>query len=205
MANHVYYYVTVNSKAKCLKDISDKLASISSNIDGTTEGDPIEVIKELYDHQGEVENDYNFFIERVGAKWCHIDDVDYHLEEDSGEATLNVSGYSAWSPPRDLFKRIYENIIAEDPDSELIMDHDDEAYNFVGRFQYLNGNEYEYFLDNTDLIHENYLSYPINEETGEPDEEECMEMDWDMLGEAREQWSDWVTNGEVEPNEEEEE
>jgi len=187
MANHVYFYATAHGKVDALKAVYEKLLPMKTNIDSTTEADPTDVIKDLYGITEEVEETYSFFVEHVGAKWCHIEDIDIYYEEGDEEGQLSFSGYSAWSPPDALLAQVYKLIYEQDNDAVMSMHHDDEAYNFVGAYQYVAGEAHEWYMENDDLIAQGFLAREDPE-----DEDSYLEMNWDMLEEERERWSDRI-------------
>lgn len=184
MANHVYFYATAHGKVDALKAVYEKLLPLKENVDSTTEVSAIDVVKDLYGIEDDVENEYDFFIEHVGAKWCHIDDIDLYFEEGDDQGQFNFSGYSAWSPPDTLVAQVYKLLYEQDNDVNMSMHHDDEGYNFVGSYQYVSGDVHEWYKEYDDLVSEGFLR---REDPN--DEDSYLEMDWEELEDERDRWS----------------
>ena len=81
------------------------------------------------------------YIEKLGAKWISLDDIDF----DDLEVTLNI--HSAWSPAFGLFERIYENVAKIDSEASLLITWEDEGFNFIGAASYnKNGDDFDEYV-----------------------------------------------------------
>lgn len=190
MANHVYFYGQIFGNFDALSEIYEKVRGWQDD------GDQIQILRELYEYRGEIESDYDFFIQRVGAKWCNMEEIDLYTEEENPDntAVLTLNGYSAWHPPDALFDRIYTLIYEKDETSHIVLDYDDEAYNFVGRDFFYNGEHHEKNIDNDELIAQGFL---VKEDPSDIDS--YYEMDWDELHEERERWSQRIIKSSKKP------
>lgn len=89
----------------------------------------------------DVENTYNDFIDKLGAKWISFDDIDF----DDTEMVLTIT--SAWSPAFGLFERIYKHVAQIDPEASLLITWEDEGFNFIGAASYnKNGDDFDEYL-----------------------------------------------------------
>ena len=89
----------------------------------------------------DVENTYNDFIDKLGAKWISFDDIDF----DDTEMVLTIT--SAWSPAFGLFKRIYKLVAQIDPEASLLITWEDEGFNFIGAASYnKNGDDFDEYV-----------------------------------------------------------
>ena len=97
------------------------------------------------------------YIEKLGAKWISLDDIDF----DDLEVTLNI--HSAWSPAFGLFERIYENVAKIDSEASLLITWEDEGFNFIGAASYnKNGDDWEEYVPTEEEIE--LLTYDDPEE-----------------------------------------
>lgn len=196
MANHVSFYGNITGNFDALSEIYEKIRGWQDD------GDQIQILRELYDYKGEIESEYDFFVQRVGAKWCNIEEVDLYTEEHNPDntAVLTINGYSAWHPPDALFDRIYTLIYEKDETACIVLDYDDEAYNFVGRDFFYDGEHHEKTIDNDELIAQGFL---VKEDPSDVDS--FYEMEWDELHEERERWSQRIMKASKKPKPKKEE
>jgi len=135
---------------------------MSGKLDGQTYWERIEKLRYSYFKIicPDVENTRNDFIDKLGAKWISFEDIDF----DDDELTLTIT--SAWSPAFGLFERIYKHAAKLDPDVSLLIDWEDEGFNFIGAASYNkfgdDFDEYEPTEEDMELL--------INEENDRSDE-----------------------------------
>jgi hypothetical protein len=167
MANHVYTNINIrfdDSEAlrKFTFDILEYDKWMSGKLDGQTYWERIEKLRYSYFKIicPDVENTRNDFIDKLGAKWISFEDIDF----DDDELTLTIT--SAWSPAFGLFERIYKHAAKLDPDVSLLIDWEDEGFNFIGAASYNkfgdDFDEYEPTEEDMELL--------INEENDRSDE-----------------------------------
>ena len=126
MANNVHFHVTFDIDEKESKLLQFLMENISSK---TTHGwleyeiEKLPIYPTEYDEEGW----YNWGIENIGAKWCHVEE--YHEDY--------FSGYSAWSPPIPFVKHLVQYIHNElGTKPTATMTYEDEFRNFVGKTTY---------------------------------------------------------------------
>ena len=134
MANHVYFGVGINGNEKCLKAFKDVMKTEKSLFYTDSDGkkhyhDTVIDIDKLgfmpvgtYDEDDYLENSWEYYVNNVGAKWCHIEDL--------GEEYF--SGYSAWSPPVELIEYLSTYLFQFDSNHTIKMSYEDEFRNFIG-------------------------------------------------------------------------
>ena len=73
------------------------------------------------------ENSYDWYCDNVGAKWCHIDEMQDGY----------ITGYSAWRQPHEMVLNILEHF-ANKYNTEVSgsMTYEDEFRNFMGKQYY---------------------------------------------------------------------
>jgi hypothetical protein len=118
---------------------------------------------------------YGWYIDNIGAKWCHIEDC----TDDS------MMFESAWGYPGALFQRIAEEAYAIDPDCIFSITYEDEMPNFFGSGLYADGEMYdEEYWDEENYKYHNLKFFWNEEEDGpEPDDfdtSESYEKIWDI-------------------------
>jgi hypothetical protein len=168
MANHVYTNINIRfDDSEALRKFTfdileyDKWMKEKSDPD-TTYWERIEKLRYSYFKIicPDVENTRNDFIDKLGAKWISFEDIDF----DDDELTLTIT--SAWSPAFGLFERIYKHAAKLDPDVSLLIDWEDEGFNFIGAASYNkfgdDFDEYEPTEEDMELL--------INEENDRSDE-----------------------------------
>lgn len=135
MANHVYFYVSVNTDDPKVEKAFEEVMVMEEVTRPSWNSDETYTVKELididrlafmpegkYDSDDYLENSWDYYVSNVGAKWCHIEDVD--------EGGF-FSGYSAWSPPIELIQHL-QTYLEKFGKVDIRMTYDDEAWCFVG-------------------------------------------------------------------------
>ena len=136
MANHVYFYVSVNTESPNVEVAFKNVMVMEEVTSPSWNSDETYTVKELididrlafmptgeYDSDDYLENSWDYYVSNVGAKWCHIEDV--------GPDGLFFSGYSAWSPPITLIENL-QKYLEGYGEVDIRMTYDDEAWCFVG-------------------------------------------------------------------------
>ncbi len=158
MANHVYTTINITGN----KEVMEKLDDIKSVVDVNNEDNYLALAKGFFET---IQNDRVWFAENIGAKWCYHDDFWVDIDGEVAE----IMTTSAWYPPLDLVKHIY-NICSEiDPDCEVDGDYENEATTPIGGFV-INKNGFQ---------HEEY-----DDEVEYPDEENYENEEGDMDDES---------------------
>jgi len=138
MANHVHFTIQVqgiedeqfNSQVKwekrTIKDWNGNDIEVNQIVE--LEEQPfMDVGEKLYTEQGWMENSYDWYCDNVGAKWCHIDEMQDGY----------ITGYSAWRQPHEMVLNILEHF-ANKYNTEVSgsMTYEDEFRNFMGKQYY---------------------------------------------------------------------
>jgi len=138
MANHVHFTIQVqgiedeqfNSQVKwekrTIKDWNGNDMEVNQIVE--LEEQPfMDVGEKLYTEQGWMENSYDWYCDNVGAKWCHIDEMQDGY----------ITGYSAWRQPHEMVLNILEHF-ANKYNTEVSgsMTYEDEFRNFMGKQYY---------------------------------------------------------------------
>jgi hypothetical protein len=138
MANHVHFTIHVegiedeqfNSQVKwekrTIKDWNNNDMEIDQIVE--LEEQPfMDVGEKLYTEQGWMENSYDWYCDNVGAKWCHIEEMQDGY----------IAGYSAWRQPHEMVLNILEHF-ANKFNTEVSgsMTYEDEFRNFMGKQYY---------------------------------------------------------------------
>jgi len=171
MANHVYTTINITGN----KEVMEKLEEIKIKVEENNEDNYLALAKGFFET---IENDRNWFGENIGAKWCYHDDFWVDIEGEVAE----LMTVSAWYPPLDLVKHIY-NICAEiDPECEVDGDYEDESYTPIGGF----------------VINKNGFQHEEEDDLEYPDEEEYLneegEINYDEYDVAVEEFYERVSN-----------
>ena len=138
MANHVYFTIMIEGVTDEQWSEGVKIVKGTRN---DYDGNPYEYedwdyienqpfmanVEKTFDKDGELENSYDWYCNEVGAKWCHIDEMQ----------DCYISGYSAWRQPHELVLNIL-SFYANKYDTEVsaIMTYEDEFRNFLGKQYY---------------------------------------------------------------------
>lgn len=112
MANHVSTQIKIdcNVEAQSLIDRWKGLVDYSSPD-----------VSKLYEVDSE-SVDYNWLIENVGTKWCHVDEI--------FDDTICLT--SAWDYPHKFVEWVAEKIFEVDDSATIIVTYSDEMPNFAG-------------------------------------------------------------------------
>lgn len=180
MANNVNFWIEfyeINDEAK------DRLQQLFQNAEIQSDGEISfsELIKQDVPRE---EKDYEWNINNVGPKWCHIEE---HYDN-------IIQGSSAWVEPVVGLNKLLEDLTTYDPNMITVISYDDEASNFIGTWVY-EGNE---VVDGEDLdwsdvvqqIIEDYDEFGVDDydfESGEWIDEETQQSFWDV------QW-EWISD-----------
>ena len=138
MANHVHFTIhiegiedeqfneSVKTEKRTIKDWSDNDMEITEYVEIEHQPFMSKVEKRL-DKDGDLENSYDWYCDNVGAKWCHIDEMQDGY----------IAGYSAWRQPLELVLNIME-FYANKYNTEVnaSMTYEDEFRNFMGKQYY---------------------------------------------------------------------
>ena len=133
MANHVYYNIDIDSSEAGLMVLEDALVTTTKTQlnweDKEIQVEELAPIHELAfmpkaekDEHGDPVDSYSWYIDNVGAKWCHIEEWE----------PMHIGGYSAWSAPFYMAENIAKFIGQTDPNVTLSMTYEDEFRNFIG-------------------------------------------------------------------------
>ena len=129
MANHVYNYITVTGT----EEVEKVFDSLGENFTVTVQRPNWEGVNTNYtefkgieelEFMPEYDEDkwYDWYIENVGAKWCHI-------EEWEGDY-MNLC--SAWSACTGFVERLTTFLAETDPNVRVRHQYEDEFRNFIG-------------------------------------------------------------------------
>ena len=122
MANNVHFHVTFDIDEKESKLLEFLMENVGSQTDNGWVQYEIEKLP-IYPNKYDEEGWYNWGIENMGAKWCHVEDYE----------TDYFSGYSAWSPPIPFVKNLVQYIHDElGGKPTATMTYEDEFRNFIG-------------------------------------------------------------------------
>tara|TARA_X000001036_G_scaffold419700_1_gene439799 strand:+ start:122 stop:751 length:630 start_codon:yes stop_codon:yes gene_type:complete len=138
MANHVHFTIHiegiedeqfqnhVKTEKRTIKDWNDNDMEITEYSELEYQPFMANVDKE-FDKDGDLKNSYDWYCEKVGAKWCHIEEMQDGY----------IAGYSAWRQPHELVINIME-FYANMYDTEVSasMTYEDEFRNFMGKQYY---------------------------------------------------------------------
>ena len=138
MANHVHFTIhiegiedeqfneSVKTEKRTIKDWSDNDMEITEFLELEYQPFMSNVSKE-FDEDGDLKDSYDWYCDNVGAKWCHIEEMQDGY----------VAGYSAWRQPHELVINIME-FYANKYNTEVSasMTYEDEFRNFMGKQYY---------------------------------------------------------------------
>lgn len=163
MANHVYTNIHIRFENKELcHEFASNIIQYEKWMKGKTDPDltywqrisklQSEYFKIICPDVEETRGDY---IDKLGAKWISFEDIDF----DDTEVNLTIN--SAWSPAHGLFERIYNHAAKIDPDVSLLIDWEDEGFNFIGAASYNkfgdDFDEYEPTGEDIELLNNEWL------------------------------------------------
>jgi len=125
MANHVTTWIQVHAGNE---QVFKKLKEMFTLPEGKWNySEEIDFHNLLWPGHEDEDYDRATFTERMGAKWCYIDDVSC-LEDDEFEMMTT----SAWNWSSGAFERLFDILKEVDEDVVLTATYEDEGYNFVG-------------------------------------------------------------------------
>ena len=138
MANHVYFTIhvegiddelfnkSVKTEKRTIKDWNDKDMEITELLEIEEQPFMSNVSKE-FDEDGDLKDSYDWYCNNVGAKWCHIEEMQDGY----------ISGYSAWRQPHELVINLLEFYATEyNTEVSASMTYEDEFRNFMGKQYY---------------------------------------------------------------------
>lgn len=138
MANNVYFTIhiegiedelfnkSVKTEKRTIKDWSDNDMEITQLLEIEEQPFMANVDKE-FDKDGHLIGAYDWYCNNVGAKWCHIEEMQDGY----------IAGYSAWRQPHELVINImefYANVYETEVNAS--MTYEDEFRNFMGKQYY---------------------------------------------------------------------
>lgn len=138
MANNVYFTIhiegiedelfnkSVKTEKRTIKDWSDNDMEITQLLEIEEQPFMANVDKE-FDEDGYLKDSYDWYCNNVGAKWCHIEEMQDGY----------IAGYSAWRQPHELVINImefYANVYETEVNAS--MTYEDEFRNFMGKQYY---------------------------------------------------------------------
>jgi hypothetical protein len=144
MANHVYFTITPQMNEEATKALSDAMLTETHErkLWHSEEMQKVEELVDLdhlpflqlgqeYDEDGHLKDSWNWYVDNIGAKWCHVE------EWEDGY----ISGYSAWSAPVAFCEHLLRYLISFDKDASIQMTYEDEFRNFFGVMDFFNDGE----------------------------------------------------------------
>ena len=135
MANHVYFNISIegltdeefNSSIKTIKGTRNDYDGNPYDYEdyAEIENQPfMNNVDKSFDNDGYLNNSYDWYCKEVGAKWCHIEEM-----QDS-----YISGHSAWRQPVELVLNILQYFANKyDDNISATMTYEDEFRNFLGK------------------------------------------------------------------------
>ena len=177
MANHVYFNISIegltdeefNSSVKMVKGTRNDYDGNPYDYEdyAEIENQPfMGSVDKSFDKDGYLQNSYDWYCREVGAKWCHLEEVQDGY----------ISGYAAWRQPVELVSNILEYFANKyDDNVSATMTYEDEYRNFMGK-QYFETEKYDdwesvegdiYETDGEELIESFNEMYPSIDTTVE--------------------------------------
>jgi hypothetical protein len=135
MANNVYFTISIegltdeefNSSVKMIKGTRNDYDGNPYDYEdyAEIENQPfMDNVDKSFDNDGYLNDSYDWYCREVGAKWCHIEEV-----QDS-----YISGYAAWRQPIELVLNILQYFANKyDDNISATMTYEDEFRNFMGK------------------------------------------------------------------------
>ena len=135
MANNVYFTISIegltdeefNSSVKMIKGTRNDYDGNPYDYEdyAEIENQPfMDNVDKSFDNGGYLNDSYDWYCREVGAKWCHIEEV-----QDS-----YISGYAAWRQPIELVLNILQYFANKyDDNISATMTYEDEFRNFMGK------------------------------------------------------------------------
>lgn len=124
MANHVTTWMVVDQASPA---VYQRLKEMFKDATSWESFDSMKFYEILYPEYAGEDYSREEFTNRMGAKWCYVEEVD--CDDDS----FTMTTISAWSWSHAAFQRLHK-ILNEIDDEDVIMTatYEDEGYNFVG-------------------------------------------------------------------------
>ena len=135
MANHVQFNISIegltdeefNSSIKMIKGTRNDYDGNPYDYEdyAEIENQPfMGSVDKSFDKDGYLQNSYDWYCREVGAKWCHLEEVQDGY----------ISGYAAWRQPVELVSNILEYFANKyDDNVSATMTYEDEYRNFLGK------------------------------------------------------------------------
>jgi hypothetical protein len=155
MANHVYFNISIegltdeefNSSVKMVKGTRNDYDGNPYDYEdyAEIENQPfMGSVDKSFDKDGYLQNSYDWYCREIGAKWCHLEEVQDGY----------ISGYAAWRQPVELVSNILEYFANKyDDNVSATMTYEDEFRNFMGK-QYFETEKYDDWESVEGDIHE---------------------------------------------------
>jgi hypothetical protein len=155
MANHVYFNISIegltdeefNSSVKMVKGTRNDYDGNPYDYEdyAEIENQPfMGSVDKSFDKDGYLQNSYDWYCREIGAKWCHLEEVQ----------DCYISGYAAWRQPIELVLNILEYFANKyDDNVSATMTYEDEFRNFMGK-QYFETEKYDDWESVEGDIHE---------------------------------------------------
>jgi hypothetical protein len=169
MANHVSTWIEVQSDNK---EVYQKMVDMFDGTNYDEWGDTMWWYRKLYNLDDEAEYDRGEYSDRMGTKWCYLEDVEV------GDEYCQLTTLSAWDYPQEGIKQLW-NILSEiDKDVFIKFTFEDESLDPVGGGGIFR-DEFECYTQ--DMSH---IWDKINEDDSKDWWEEVYEMKDDLCEEA---------------------
>jgi len=124
MANEVRTYIEVKSDNN---DVFKKLQALLGDADYSEMGHTMWLYNRLYDFPNDNEDyDRGDYTEKMGAKWCWIDDID------RGDEHFTMTTVSAWYYCEGAIRRLQEILQEVDEDVCIAFTYEDESMDPIG-------------------------------------------------------------------------
>lgn len=161
MANHVNSRFHISCNEDALKIVEQWVSRVESYTGGYEK--PVTLIRTDFDPEDGA--DYSWYIENIGSKWCYIEEC---YTSPSSEQDGFISTVSAWDYPHQLGEWMCEQLLAVDPDAQILVEYDDEMPNFIGVHNFSARGDFGESINYDDLV-EGYV--PALEGSFSEDEE----------------------------------
>jgi hypothetical protein len=125
MANNVSTFILINGQSDLITWLDKKLSSVDVGDSLFDEMSTEQTVQLFYENQYELT--YEWMIENVGAKWCHINEW-VVLEENQ----IQIQMTSAWSMPEALIERMFLVCSDVDDECEFSITYEDESLDPIG-------------------------------------------------------------------------
>jgi len=175
MANHVSTTIEIregnDEVRKWFGDLVDKMTIPDEE---RTNYEHFRPVHEMFDTWDATESDpetYGWYIDNIGAKWCHITDA---YEE-------SIHFESAWGYPEYLLLRIHKEAHAIDPDVIMSGTYDDEMPNFFGSLVYADGDLWDEEYIGEEAYKNFDLKFYWDEEEEGAEEPEDFDPDYEKM------------------------